>query len=75
MEFMGVAYSTNPFVPNIDFSTWDTNRAIYFIFITIAIMWVFPAMAYLIFRTFARKGEKKDPEEFPHTPQDGYSRL
>ncbi|HEX4922450.1 MAG TPA: hypothetical protein VFV50_00120 [Bdellovibrionales bacterium] len=62
-------------MPNFDYSRWDTTYVIGLIVITIAFMWVLPAMTFWIFRYLNRKGETRDPDEFNTNDPEGFQRL
>jgi hypothetical protein len=51
---------------NWDFSTWDTGTVGLFIGGIIAVMWIFPVAAFLLFRYISRRGEKRQADETPH---------
>ena len=55
---------------NFDYSTWDTNYVVFFILVTIAVSWILPAAALLIFRTLAKRGSRRGPSEIPHATDE-----
>jgi hypothetical protein len=56
--------------PAIHFVGLDSNQAFYVIFTTVVLMWVFPAMAYSIFRYIASHGgtEMHPEDQNPDKP-------
>jgi hypothetical protein len=48
---------------NWDYSTWDMNVVVFFVLMTIAIAWIFPAAAFIIFRYLVGRGQTRDPDE------------
>ena len=56
--------------PVLDFSTLSPMWAGALIVAVIAVMWIFPFSAFLLFRYLNKRGEKREPEEIPHTSAD-----